>query len=116
MELLPLELIPGILTRLSASWRALARSVCKAWAAATDARTLARTDILITISLAEWAHANGCPWESTACAFAAKSGHLAVLQWAHANGCPWNSWTCESAAEGGHLEVLQWARANGCAW
>src|SRR5208282_5264807 len=104
MELLPLELIPGILARLSASWRALARSVCKAWAAATDDRILARTDVLITAPLAEWARANGCPWGSETCASAARGGHLAVLQWARANGCPWDSWTCAYAAAGGHLE------------
>ena len=113
MELLPLELIPGILARLSASWRALARSVCKAWAAATDARTLARTDILITISLAEWARENGCPWDSGTCAYVASTGHLEVLQWARANGCEWNSEACARAARGEYLKVMQWARAGG---
>ena len=27
------------------------------------------------------------------CAYAAREGHLAVLQWAHENGCPWETVT-----------------------
>ena len=66
------------------------------------------------LEVLQWAHANGCPWDEDTCFWAAGCGHLEVLQWAHANGCPWDEDTCYSAAVGGHLEVLQWARANGC--
>jgi hypothetical protein len=68
------------------------------------------------LSVLQWARANGCPWDTGTCACAANGGHLSVLQWAHANGCPWDERTCSWAAEGGHLFMLQWARANGCEW
>jgi hypothetical protein len=35
-----------------------------------------------------------------------------MLQWAHANGCPWDSKTCAKAAGIGHLTMLQGAHAN----
>jgi len=41
---------------------------------------------------------------------------LEVLQWAHQQGCPWNESTCAGAARNGHLEVLRWARQQGCPW
>ena len=41
-------------------------------------------------------------------------GHLDVLQWLRANGCPWDTNTCIYAAKGGHFELLKWAKANGC--
>jgi len=31
-------------------------------------------------------------------AHVAAKGWLSVLQWAHANGCPWDKWTCARAA------------------
>ena len=68
------------------------------------------------LEVLQWAHANGCPWDSETCSEAARGGHLEVLQWARANGCPWDPETCSLAAQGGHLEVLQWVRANGCPW
>jgi hypothetical protein len=46
----------------------------------------------------------------------AAKGWLDVLPWARANGCPWEESTCANAAKGGHLKVLQWARTNGCPW
>jgi hypothetical protein len=69
------------------------------------------------LALLQWAHANGCPWDPSTCANAARGGHLDVLQWARNNGCPWNeASTCANAALVGHLGLLQWARANGCPW
>jgi hypothetical protein len=68
------------------------------------------------LALLQWARANGCPWDKSTCAQAARGGHLDVLQWAFTNGCPWGEETCVWAAERGHLEVLQWARTNGCPW
>ena len=66
------------------------------------------------LAVLQWARAQGCPWDSDTCAFAAVNGELAVLQWLRAKGCPWNELTCSKAAERGHQEVLQWALANGC--
>ena len=45
---------------------------------------------------------------------AAGFGHLEVLQWAHENGCAWNSDTIKAARNMGHLELANWALANGC--
>jgi hypothetical protein len=43
-----------------------------------------------------------------------RGGHLEVLQWLRANGCPWDETTCAYAARrGGHSELLSWAQANG---
>ena len=58
----------------------------------------------------------GYPWDKTACANAARNGHLEVIQWLRAKGCPWDKTTCNNAALGGHLEMLKWARANCCPW
>ena len=52
----------------------------------------------------QWAHANGCPWNESTCAYAAEGGHLFVLQWARANGCPLDEWTYHFALEEGHHE------------
>eukprot|EP01043_Picozoa_sp_COSAG02_P002086 COSAG02_NODE_46_length_45443_cov_36.731497_38_plen_179_part_00 len=70
----------------------------------------------LCLEVLQYAHANGCPWDSDTCSNAAENGHLEVVQYAHANGCPWDSSTCSVAAENGHLEVLQYAHANGCPW
>ncbi|CAM9808212.1 unnamed protein product, partial [Sphacelaria rigidula] len=59
---------------------------------------------------------NGCPWDSSTCAHAARGGHMALLVWCRAHGCPWDEKTCDGAAMNGHLEVLQWCRAHGCRW
>ena len=40
-------------------------------------------------------------------------GHLEVLKYARENGCPWDETTCAAAAKNGHLETLKWARENG---
>jgi hypothetical protein len=46
----------------------------------------------------QWAFENGCDWDASTCAVAAKNGHLDVLQWAFENGCPWDASTCAAAA------------------
>ena len=61
----------------------------------------------------KWARANGAPWDTRTCSYAAKNGHLEVIQWAHANGAPWDMYTCIEAATNGHVNVLEWACANG---
>ena len=50
------------------------------------------------LAVLQWARAQGCPWDESACAMAAGNGHLAVLQWARAQGCPWDEQTCAMAA------------------
>jgi hypothetical protein len=68
------------------------------------------------LEVLQWAREHGCPWFSMTCARAAAGGHLGVLKWAREHHFPWNVWTCAAAAAGGHLEVLRWARDNGCPW
>jgi hypothetical protein len=63
-----------------------------------------------------WAKERGCPWDESACAYAARCGYLEVLQWAWERCCPWDSSVCWSAAWGGCLEMLRWARDHGCEW
>jgi hypothetical protein len=62
-----------------------------------------------------WEH-SGCEGDVETCAEAARGGHLDVLRWAREQGIPWDWRTCVNAARGGHLEVLQWAREHDCPW
>ena len=54
-----------------------------------------------------WAREHGCDWDESACAEAAKGGHLQVLQWLRANGCPWDeSWDILGCFRGGRFRDL----------
>ncbi|CAB9529890.1 ankyrin repeat protein [Seminavis robusta] len=66
------------------------------------------------LGILQWAYENGCPWDETTCAAAARGGHFEILKWAHQNGCPWDTFTVHDANAGGHLEIVRWARQNGC--
>ena len=57
----------------------------------------------------------GVAWDVRVCSAAASGGHLAMLQWLHAQGCPWDEWACAYAAEYGqrpprHAAVASLAR------
>ncbi|CAB9497331.1 ankyrin containing protein (ISS) [Seminavis robusta] len=67
-----------------------------------------------SISVLQWAHEQGFPWDDIICMFAAEGGHLETLKWLHKNGCEWDECTCFGAAIYGHLETLKWAHENGC--
>jgi hypothetical protein len=47
---------------------------------------------------------------------AAEYGHLSLCQWLHNAGCPWDSSACRNAVDGGYLEVLRFLHDNGCPW
>lgn len=64
----------------------------------------------------QWLKANGCPYDASACAVAARKGHLEVLQWCRNNGFPWDERVCSAAALRGDYEMLTWARSRGCPW
>ena len=66
-------------------------------------------------SILEWAVRNDCGINEDTCRAAAEGGHLRVLQWLHAEGCPWN-WTACRGAQGGYDELLRWAAEEGCPW
>jgi hypothetical protein len=76
----------------------------------------------------QWVRSQGCLWDERTPAYAAASGHLALLQWVRSQGpwdemttenaafngnrsgskgesCPWNKRTCASAAASGHCEI-----------
>ena len=69
------------------------------------------------LDVLKWLRDEMCPWDKRTCIGAVEGGHLHVLKYAHQNGCPWASVeTCMYAAKGGHLDVLKYARENGCWW
>ena len=96
----------------------LLQNVCKLWLETLKkvATPIPMRTVTASVTLLQWAHGSGCPWNENTCALAAENGHLEVLQWARANGCPWDALTCLRAAENGHLEVLQWACDKNCPW
>lgn len=63
-----------------------------------------------------WALEQGCPFDETLCAGAARGGHLSLLRGARRRNFPWDTRTTLMAAAGGHIRVLKWARKNGCRW
>jgi hypothetical protein len=78
------------------------------------------SDFFNSLTRFRWARENGCPWDESTCAAAAKGGHLEMLKWAREQDppCFWDWKTCAAAAEGGQLEVLRWAREQTppCPW
>ena len=108
------------------SIRAVVTSVARLrWAAATRCDWLARgwtpsvserIARVGNLKVLQWAHAQGCPWDTTTTSAAAAGGHLDVLQWAHAQGCPWDASTSTSAASLGRQEVLEYLHAERCPW
>lgn len=53
-------------------------------------------------------------WDVTACAIAAKYGHVDALRWLHRHGAPWDEETCYEAAAGGHVAALEYAVLHCC--
>jgi hypothetical protein len=56
----------------------------------------------------------GCPWGTSTCETAAKSGKLGLLKYLHENGCPWNEATTTSAVHYRSLDCLEYALKNEC--
>ena len=74
------------------------------------------------LSCLQYAHENGCDWNSLVCEHAidgppgGTGGHMNCLTYAVSNGCPIDALTCAAAAEGGHLECLRFLHENECPW
>jgi len=67
------------------------------------------------MDILQWALANGCHTGGADMSmYAATAGHLSIVQWLHENGYPWDKRTCVMAAREGHFDVLYWAWAHGC--
>ena len=43
-----------------------------------------------------------------------EKGYLSIVQWLHRHGCPWNTNNCFVAIQNGHFLVLQWLLDNNC--
>ena len=122
----PTEMLEMILLAADWDWHLAMSLVCRRWRDVLAAwrgraplgvvRKLQTPMVVaaLTVPLATWARACGCPWDERTCYFAAEGGHLEILQWARENGCPWDSDTCGSAEATDNEEVLEWAIANGC--
>ncbi|KAG5181747.1 hypothetical protein JKP88DRAFT_199789 [Tribonema minus] len=73
--------------------------------------------VLSSISVYEWARANGCQACREYCLEdAAEMGHMDIRWWLHEVGTPWRSCTCTGAAERGDLAMLKWLHSAGCPW
>ena len=63
-----------------------------------------------------WLHADGCPMNYLATAYAAMDGKIDMLKWLRDRGCEWNASACALAAASGDLKTLKYLRDNGCPW
>ena len=106
--------VASIADHVDLSYHFVLKLVCKDYKTALPPRTRSVVaDFTESISLVQWALAQGCPWDEGLCTGAAEGGHLEVLQWLRSRGCPWDESVTLAAAKGGHLEVVQWVLANG---
>jgi hypothetical protein len=63
------------------------------------------------LSVLQYLHAEGCPWDSRVCTIAASTGRLDILRWLRDNGCPWNdAYILSYAASSGSLDVTAWVK------
>eukprot|EP00953_Heterococcus_sp_UTEX-ZZ885_P005770 3575-Heterococcus_DN1.PRE.1 len=69
------------------------------------------------IAMLTYLKENGAPCTRAMTAYAAAhSGHTHVLEYLHAEGCPWDESACFTAALGGHFDTLLRLQALGCPW
>jgi hypothetical protein len=61
------------------------------------------------LEMVKYCVANECPFNSSACASAARRGKLECLKYLHEEvKAPWNDITAAAAAENGHLHILEY--------
>ena len=61
------------------------------------------------LEMVKYCVANECPIDVSACANAAKNGHLEVLKYLREEAkAPWGSGTASLAAQNGHLHILEY--------
>jgi hypothetical protein len=123
MQTLPPEIVDMILAFVGPLPHA--RIVCRQWRHLIDAqrgqwRPLSATEYMGPLgqhnacAVIEWARTNGCPWDASACAGAAKGGHLGLLQWLRRSGCPWDVLAYGWAMARGHTQIADWLIDNKC--
>jgi len=57
-----------------------------------------------------------CPWDESACSYAALNKKLENLKFLHESGCPWDENTTSSASAAGCIDCLMYAHQNVCPW
>ncbi|AGO82829.1 Ankyrin repeat domain containing protein [Pandoravirus dulcis] len=125
METLPVEMVDRVLDFVGPLPHA--RAVCRQWHMLVAMQEERRPQFRLSAaaymgllgehgerSAIEWARSSGCPWDASACAGAAKAGHLDLLRWLRRNGCPWDALTYGWALAKGHTEMISWLRDAGC--
>jgi hypothetical protein len=59
----------------------------------------------------QFLRAQGCAWDESVCAAAAKRGCYDALRWAHEHGCDWQEQPIlQSAASSGNIEMTAWVK------
>lgn len=125
MQTLPAEIVDLVLGFVGPLPHA--RAVCRQWSAIIGAywarhptRRLSTNMYMDLLgkhdarSVIEWTRDNGCRWYASACAGAARRGHLALLRWLRANGCPWHPLTYPWAVVHEHADLVAWLADTDC--
>ncbi|AGO84783.1 Ankyrin repeat domain containing protein [Pandoravirus salinus] len=125
MQTLPTEIVDLVLDFVGPLPHA--RAVCRQWSAIIDAHRARHpkrrlsTNMYMDLlgehdarSVIEWTRDNGCRLYASACAGAARRGHLALLQWLRASGCPWHLLTYPWAVICGHADIVAWLANTDC--
>jgi len=60
------------------------------------------------MNVLKWLHDNGCPWDATVCAYAAKYGQFEMLKYLLQNGCPIDDRAIKYATDEGHSVIVNW--------
>ena len=62
----------------------------------------------------KWLRENGCPWDASTFAGAARQGDLDNMKWLHENKCPWDDITFQNAVQSGYIDNLIWLKKKNC--
>jgi hypothetical protein len=62
----------------------------------------------------EWLYANGCPWDETVCARAARCNDFTPIDWLRERRCPWDATTSTIACV--DVSMLTHVTGLGCPW
>jgi Ankyrin repeats (3 copies) len=76
------------------------------------------------LELLRYLRQQGCVFSEDVMSAAAENGHLHICQYLFAEHCPWDTRACAKAARGsqlsprggGHLPTLRWLHEQGCPW
>ena len=82
-----------------------------------DACTTSAAALQGCLSCLQYALAHGCPCVESVCTQAATAqGSLACLKALHEHGCEWDACTAKAVAESGNLGVMGYLYDQGCPW